>query len=69
MEAAAAAVEAVGEMGAGEEGGGDGAGDGMGKAGAELDDLLGGDLFADWSNWPQMDAFDFSTLFADDFNW
>ncbi|KAL0261479.1 hypothetical protein SLS55_002909 [Diplodia seriata] len=68
---ATAAVEAVGEVGAGGEGGGDGdgAGDGMGKAGAELDGLLGGDLFADWSNWPQMDAFDFSTLFADDSSW
>ncbi|KAB2580141.1 hypothetical protein DBV05_g1188 [Lasiodiplodia theobromae] len=34
-----------------------------------FDDLLDGDLFADWSNWPQMEDVDFTTVFNDEFSW
>ena len=34
----------------------------------EWDSLLNDDLFADWENWPQFDAFDFSDLFGNVFD-
>ena len=32
------------------------------------DSIASDDLFTDWNNWPQFDAFDFSDLFGDAFN-
>lgn len=34
----------------------------------EWDPILSDDLFADWDNWPQFEAFDFSDLFGDFFD-
>lgn len=41
---------------------------GFGDAIEGWDELISDDLFSDWDNWPQFDAFDFSDLFgsADD---
>lgn len=33
------------------------------------DSLLHDDVFADWDNWPQFDAFDFTDLFGTAINW
>ena len=33
------------------------------------DSLISDDLFADWDNWPQFDAFDFTDLFGNAFDW
>lgn len=41
-----------------------------GASSMDFDELLGGgDVFSDWSNWPQVEALDFSQLLADDLNW
>lgn len=58
---------------AGGEGNGGGvSGDGGAREAEAImgfDDLLEGDLFADWSNWPQMEGVDFATVFNDEFSW
>lgn len=57
----------------GDEGNGGGvSGDGSAleaEAIVGFDDFLEGDLFADWSNWPQMEGVDFTTVFNDEFSW
>jgi hypothetical protein len=38
------------------------------STGSGLESLLSDDLFSDWDNWPQFNAFDFTDLFPEAFN-
>lgn len=38
------------------------------STGSGTDSLLPDDLFSDWDNWPQFNAFDFTDLFPEVFN-
>lgn len=38
------------------------------ESGSGMDSLLSDDLFSDWDNWPQFNAFDFTDLFPEVFS-